>query len=153
MLTKMIRWSLALALLVGFAGLGTAAPYVSGPLSPDFSNPGEQAWLPTDARMFTNQMAISKEQTKLLQRNAKCYTIGAKNYSKGKPTLLFACLDKAEGKYQAKLLKILAKVPGLPTCHAYQQEADLAQDTVGAAIPDMLCASPEGAFVDGAVVL
>lgn len=153
MLRKMTRWLLAASLIVGLAGWGSAAPYSSGPLPPEFTNPGDQAWLPTEPKMFVNQMAISKEQTKLLQRSAKCYTIGAKNYSKGKPTLLFECLASVEAKYQLKLEKIRTKPEGLPVCHAYEEEAALSMDSIGAAIPDLLCASPEGAFVDGAVIL
>ena len=153
MLRKMTRWLLAASLIVGLAGWGSAAPYSSGPLPPEFTNPGDQAWLPTEPKMFVNQMAISKEQTKLLQRSAKCYTIGAKNYSKGNPTLLFACLASVEAKYQLKLEKIRTKPEGLPVCHAYEEEAALSMDSIGAAIPDLLCASPEGAFVDGAVIL
>ena len=68
MLRKMTRWLLAASLIVGLAGWGSAAPYSSGPLPPEFTNPGDQAWLPTEPKMFVNQMAISKEQTKLLQR-------------------------------------------------------------------------------------
>ena len=153
MFRKMTRCIVAASLLVGFSGLGVAAPYLSGELPSDFTNPGEQAFLPTDPKMLSNQMAISKEQTKLLQRNAKCYTNGARNYSKGKPTLLFECLASAEAKYEAKLEKIKAKTVGLPACHAYDQEAALGQDIVAQAVPGLLCASPEGAFIDGAVIL
>jgi hypothetical protein len=96
MLRKMTRWLLAASLIVGLAGWGRAAPYSAGPLPTEFTNPGDQAWLPTEPKMLVNQMAISKEQTKLLQRSAKCYMIGAKNYSKGKPTRLFECLASVE---------------------------------------------------------
>ena len=153
MFRKTARWLMAASLLVGFSGWSIAAPYISGELPSEFTNPGEQSFLPTDPAMLSNQLAVSKEQTKLLQRNAKCYTIGAKNYAKGKPTLLFECLAAAESKYQVKLEKIRAKNVGLPACHAYAQEAALSQDVVAEAIPGLLCASPEGAFVDGAVIL
>ena len=153
MFRKIARWIFAACLVIGFAGLGAAAPYLSGQLPAEFTNPGDEAYLPSDPKMFSNQLAVSKEHTKLLQRSAKCYTNGAKNYSKGKPTKLFECLSAVEEKFQLKLEKIRAKNVGLPTCHAYSQEFVLAEDVVAKAAPDLLCASPEGAFVDGAVIL
>ena len=152
MLKQAVRWLAVATFLVVFAGWGNAAPYVSGVLDSAFTNVGEEAWLPTEPRMFTNEMAVSKEQIKLLQRNIKCYKKSAQNYAKGKPILLSECLAVTEGKYQAKLGKILEKLPGLPACHDYPSESSLAGDFLQESVPDLLCASPDGAFVDGAVI-
>ncbi|MFP6663419.1 MAG: hypothetical protein VCC00_04385 [Deltaproteobacteria bacterium] len=147
------RSALILALFLGWAVLSAdAGTYIAGELPAEFTNPGERAWIPTDPAMLKNEMKISKESAKLTQRIAKCYQAGARNYSQGKPTRLTDCLAKAREKYLKILAKVEAKAPGLPLCHDYSAEPDLAEAYLQAAVGDLLCASPAGAYIDGPVL-
>jgi hypothetical protein len=142
----------ALAFATVCAPPALAAPYVSGALPPEFTNAGETAWIPSDPQMLKNELAIAREAAKLTQRTGKCYAAGARNFAKGKPTKLVDCLASVREKYLAKLAKIVAKAPGLPPCHDYAEEPGLVDVYVKASVADLLCASPDGAYVDGAII-
>lgn len=129
-------------------GYALAGNWVAGELPAEFSNDGDSAFVSEDPRRFNSLQVISKESAKLTQRVAKCYESAARNHNAGRPTLLVGCLANARQKYSLKLAKIEVKAPGLPGCHDYATEPDLAEAWVLESMPDLLCASPGGAFLD-----
>lgn len=151
-----LRRMLGSAVLTGWllvsCGVANAGTWVAGELPDEFTNEGSSAFVSADPKLFKNQQVISKEAAKLTQRVSKCYEAAARNYGKGQPTLLVGCLSSARQKYLAKLAKVEAKGPGLPPCHDYAAEPDLAEAYLLDSMPDLLCASPDGAYVDGVVL-
>ena len=143
---------LALSFLSVF-GLPIASfgEYVPGELPAELTNPGEQAWVPTDPKVLKNTQVLSREVAKLSLRNSKCHGVAARNFSNGKATGLEACLTRVRDKYLDKLEKIRAKEPGALSCHDYATEPDATTAYVKDSLGSLLCASPGGAFLDGVV--
>ena len=150
---KKIFGSLAVLAVTLTAGAALAATYVTGPLPGEFG--GGQ--IPADPKVFKNEQAVQTEATKLVSALSKCYSKGAKNYSAGKATNVSACIGTgnpagkgAWDKYNAKIAKIAAKAPGIPGC----LDAVVLGATLNGLVPSfnpiIYCASPSGAFVDGA---
>ena len=148
MMKKFVSTTVALALALS-ASVALAGTYVTGPLPSEFGG----GFIPTDPAILKNVQKASKEGAKLAASVEKCYSKGAANYSKGKPTGVQACLnDLSKGvliKYAAKIQGIATKAPGLPPCHNYVADGALIAGLVKGFNPQVYCQSPSGAFVDG----
>ncbi len=149
MMKRFVTTTLTLAIALS-ASVALAGTYVTGPLPSEFGG----GFIPTNPSILKNVQKASKEGAKLSASVEKCYSKGAANYSKGKPTGVSTCLnDPAKGvlpKYVAKVQGIAAKAPGLPPCAG-------TPGANGATIASLVkgfnslvyCQSPSGAFVDG----
>ena len=148
MMKKFVSTTVALALALS-ASVALAGTYVTGPLPSEFGG----GFIPTDPAILKNVQKASKEGAKLAASVEKCYSKGAANYSKGKPTGVSSCLnDLSKGvliKYAAKIQGIATKAPGLPPCHNYVADGALIAGLVKGFNPQVYCQSPSGAFVDG----
>ena len=148
MMKKFVSTTVALALALS-ASVALAGTYVTGPLPSEFGG----GFIPTDPAILKNVQKASKEGAKLAASVEKCYSKGAANYSKGKPTGVQGCLnDLSKGvliKYAAKIQGIATKAPGLPPCHNYVADGALIAGLVKGFNPQVYCQSPSGAFVDG----
>ena len=148
MMKKFVTTTVALALALS-ASVALAGTYVTGPLPSEFGG----GFIPSDPAVLKNVQKASKEGAKLAASVEKCYSKGAANYSKNKPTGVQACLnDLSKGvliKYAAKIQGIAAKAPGLPPCHNYIADGALIAGLVKGFNPSVYCQSPSGAFVDG----
>ena len=148
MMKKFVTTTVALALALS-ASVALAGTYVTGPLPSEFGG----GFIPSDPAVLKNVQKASKEGAKLAASVEKCYSKGAGNYPKNKPTGVQACLnDLSKGvliKYAAKIQGIAAKAPGLPPCHNYIADGALIAGLVKGFNPSVYCQSPSGAFVDG----
>ena len=148
MMKRFLSTTLTLAVALS-ATVALAGTYVTGPLPSEFGG----GFIPPDPAILKNVQKASKEGSKLSASLEKCYSKGAANYSKNKPTGVQACLnDLSKGvliKYAAKIQGIAAKAPGLPPCHNYIADGALIAGLVKGFNPSVYCQSPSGAFVDG----
>ena len=143
--------ALAFAACLGLTAppVANAATYITGALPSEFG----AGFIPPDPKVLKNVQKASKEGAKLAASVEKCYSKGAKNYSKGKATGVDTCLnDSKKGvlpKHNSKITKIDSKAPGLPPCN----NNIAAGATVAALVKGFngltYCQSPSGAFVDG----
>ena len=149
MMKRFLSTTLTLAVALT-ATVALAGTYVTGPLPSEFGG----GFIPPDPAILKNVQKASKEGSKLSASLEKCYSKGAANYSKNKPTGVQACLnDLSKGvliKYAAKIQGIAAKAPGLPPCHNYIADGALIAGLVKGFNPSVYCQSPSGAFIDGA---
>ena len=149
MMKRFLSTTLTLAVALS-ATVALAGTYVTGPLPSEFGG----GFIPPDPAILKNVQKASKEGSKLSASLEKCYSKGAANYSKNKPTGVQACLnDLSKGvliKYAAKIQGIAAKAPGLPPCHNYIADGALIAGLVKGFNPSVYCQSPSGAFIDGA---
>ena len=148
MIKKLLSTTVAVAIALS-ASAAFAGTYVTGPLPSEFGG----GFIPSDPAVLKNVQKASKEGAKLAASVEKCYSKGAANYSKNKPTGVQACLnDLSKGvliKYAAKIQGIAAKAPGLPPCHNYIADGALIAGLVKGFNPSVYCQSPSGAFIDG----
>ena len=148
MMKRFLSTTLTLAVALS-ATVALAGTYVTGPLPSEFGG----GFIPPDPAILKNVQKASKEGAKLAASVEKCYSKGAANYSKNKPTGVSACLnDLSKGvliKYAAKIQGIATKAPGLPPCHNYLADGALIAGLVKGFNPSVYCQSPSGAFVDG----
>lgn len=138
MMKKVLGIACALAMTAGVAG--------ATPLPADFGG----GFVASNGKLFKNILKATKEGSKLVAKTAKCYQKGAQNVSKGKASGLPGCItDPSKGaltKYDAAILKIQSKSPGLPTCNSY--DGSVLTNLVQSFNSSIFCASPSGAFVD-----
>ena len=148
MMKRFLSTTLTLAVALS-ATVALAGTYVTGPLPSEFGG----GFIPTNPAILKNVQKASAEGAKLSASIEKCYSKGAANYSKNKPTGVSTCLnDPAKGvlpKFTAKINGIAAKAPGLPPCHNYVADGNLIAGLVKGFNPSVYCQSPSGAFVDG----
>ena len=151
MIKKLLSTTVAVAIALS-ASAAFAGTYVTGPLPSEFGG----GFIPSDPAILKNVQKASKEGAKLAASVEKCYSKGAANYSKNKPTGVSTCLnDPAKGvipKYNAKIAGIQAKAPGLPPC-TNPNGGTLVAGLVKGFNPSVYCQSPSGAFVDGSSTL
>ena len=152
MMKKFLTTTVALAVALS-ATVALAGTYVTGPLPTEFGG----GFIPSNPAILKNVQKASKEGAKLAASVEKCYSKGAANFSKNKPTGVSTCLnDPAKGvlpKFTAKINGIAAKAPGLPPCHNYAGDGALIAGLVKGFNPSVYCQSPSGAFVDGSSTL
>ena len=148
MMKRFLSTTLTLAVALS-ATVALAGTYVTGPLPSEFGG----GYIPTNPAILKNVQKASAEGAKLSASIEKCYSKGAANYSKNKPTGVSACLnDLSKGvliKYAAKIQGIATKAPGLPPCHNYLADGALIAGLVKGFNPSVYCQSPSGAFIDG----
>ena len=151
MIKKLLSTTVAVAIALS-ASAAFAGTYVTGPLPSEFGG----GFIPSDPAILKNVQKASKEGAKLAASVEKCYSKGAANYSKNKPTGVSTCLnDPAKGvlpKYNAKIAGIAAKAPGLPPC-TNPNGGTLIAGLVKGFNASVYCQSPSGAFVDGSSTL
>ena len=151
MMKRFLSTTLTLAVALS-ATVALAGTYVTGPLPSEFGG----GYIPTNPAILKNVQKASAEGAKLSASIEKCYSKGAANYSKNKPTGVSTCLnDPAKGvlpKYNAKIAGIAAKAPGLPPC-TNPNGGTLIAGLVKGFNPSVYCQSPSGAFVDGSSTL
>ena len=153
MMKRFLSTTLTLAVALS-ATVALAGTYVTGPLPSEFGG----GFIPPDPAILKNVQKASKEGSKLSASLEKCYSKGAANYSKNKPTGVSACInDPAKGvvpKFIAKVNGIAAKAPGLPPCAQNPATSSaLIASLVKGFNPSVYCQSPRGAFVDGSANL
>ena len=148
MMKKFVSTTVAMALALS-ASVALAGTYVTGALPTEFGG----GFIPPNPAILKNVQNASAAGAKLSAALEKCYSKGAANYSKGKPTGVQSCLnDLSKGvliKYAAKIQGIATKAPGLPPCHNYGADGLVIASLVKGFNPLVYCQSPSGAFVDG----
>lgn len=142
MLKKVLGIAAAVAFTAGVAG--------ATPLPTEFDG----GFVASNGKLFKNVLKAAKEGSKLASKLSKCYSKGAQNVSKGKADGVDACInDPKKGaltKYQAAITKIASKSPGLPACNDYALAGNVIATLTKSFNATTYCASPSGAFIDGA---
>jgi hypothetical protein len=152
----MMKKFLGAAAVVAFAATTALAAYTPGPLptGPD-TFPG--GFVPANPDTFKAEQKASKAGSKLASDTAKCYSKGAKNVSKGKPDGVAACVGTGDPNGKGaldKFAKAIGKVAAdLPPCSNAMANGTAIVGLVRGFQPGTYCASPSGAFVDGAAGL
>ncbi len=134
------------ALAVAFtASAALAGVYISGPLPSEFAG----GTIPSDPDVFKASGKSSKEGIKLATGMIKCYSKGAKNVSKGKPTGVADCIT---GTKKGVITKYNSKVAGLSPLPGCSNAGPVAAAQIQAIVSSFnglqYCQSPSGAFID-----
>lgn len=137
------------ALAVAFsASAAMAGVYVSGPLPSEFAG----GFVSPNPDVFKTVGKSSKEGAKLSGGASKCFSKGAGNVSKGKPSGVDTCINNSKKgvltKYNAKIAKIMSKSK-VPPC-ALTGAGPIVVGLVKGFNPLIYCQSPSGAFLDQA---
>ena len=136
----MTAFAVALSASAALAGV-----YVSGPLPSEFDG----GYVPTDPDMMKAMGKSSKEGTKLSGGVSKCFSKGAKNVSKGKPSGVDTCINNSKKGVLAKYIAKRSGITPLPPCSSAPATAGgIVTALVKAFNPQIYCQSPSGAFLD-----
>ena len=140
----MLKKFLGAAAVMAFAATTAMAAYTPGPLP--FGG-----FVPQDKNTFKAEQKAAGAGAKLAAAVAKCYSKGAKNVSVDKPDGVAACVGTGNPAGKGALDKYAKALSGLalPSCHDYEADGDLIAALVAGFQPNVYCASPAGAFVDG----
>jgi len=148
---RLTRWTVTLggsaaAIILG-ASIAIAGTYVSGPLPSEFSG----GFVPPSPDTLKGIDKAAKQGSKLAGKASKCYTKGAKNVSKGKPSGVDECINNTKkgvlAKYEAGIAKVASKFP-LPPCHDFVADGAVIKNLTKLFNPQIYCQSPSGAFLD-----
>ncbi len=141
---KLIGTMTALAVALS-ASAALAGVYISGPLPSEFSG----GYIPDNPDLFKSMGKGSKEGSKLSGGVAKCFSKGAKNVSKGKPTGVEECIN---GTKKGVVTKYNAKIAGLtPVSGCSNPSAGDSVVSITKSFNGLIyCQSPSGAFLDQA---
>ena len=134
------------------ASAALAGVYNSGPLTSEFSNgPQGPGYVSPNPDVFKAAGKASKSISKLASGLFKCYSKGAGNVSKGKPSGVDTCVNNSKKgvvpKYLAGISKQASKSP-LPACHNFVNDAAYVRTLVKTFNPNVYCQSPSSAFLD-----
>ena len=143
---KLIGTTTAFAVAL-WASAALAGVYVSGPLPSEFSG----GTIGPNPDVFKAMGKGYSNGLKLSAGASKCYSKGASNIAKGKPSGVDTCINNSKKgiipKYIAKDAKILPKAP----CQLGASTAGpLVVGLVKSFNPQIYCQSPSGAFLDTA---
>ena len=131
------------------ASVAMAGVYISGPLPSEFSG----GFASSNPDVFKAVGKASKEGSKLTGGLVKCFSKGAKNFSKGKATGVDTCINNTKKgvltKFYAKIAKAASKSP-LPPCHNFTLDGTTILTITKGFNPAVYCQSPSGAFLDQA---
>ena len=134
----MTAFAVALSASAALAGV-----YVSGPLPSEFDG----GYVPTDPDMMKAMGKSSKEGTKLSGGVSKCFSKGAKNVSKGKPSGVDTCLNNSKKGVVPKYVAKTSGISPLPPC-TMDSGGGVVVALVKTFNPQIYCQSPSGAFLD-----
>jgi hypothetical protein len=148
----MLKKFLGAAVAVAFVASAAAAAYTPGPLPAGTFGGGT---VPANDDTFKAEQKAAGAGSKLASALAKCYSKGAKNVSTGKADGVQACVGSGNPSGKGALDKYAKTIGGLalPACHNYAGDGAAIHVLVKGFQPAIYCASPSGAFVDGAAGL